>query len=380
MGSMQTDSAKRMDYVIEITVTSKHGVRKKLVLQETEIAHLKMNIQKPLNILIFGSGAVGSTLGWRLAQNLNTRLSVVCRSNYDIVKRHGLRMNTNLWGTGTFKPHRVVRSTREVSDVAFDYVVCANKIVTSDCASTIKELAYVLSPETALVSAQNGVDVEAPLSRAFPRNTILSAICYISCLQPTPGVVHQVSNIRPHAFHIGAYDMPRLGSSVDASQQLEDFVALDAQFKRIEEVKAERWTKQIFNGAWNPMTAISGLDTHPLIASPYLNIVRQLAQETFNVAVGLGVSLPKDLPEKTIDFARNNPSITPSMLQDARGKRLMEIDSLCGNVIRQAEQIRVPVPTVKMVYHALLEMNRQILASTQLLRLPEQEALNVRPM
>jgi 2-dehydropantoate 2-reductase len=273
--------------------------------------------------------AVGSTLGWRLAQNVNTRLSVVCRSNYDIVKREGLRMNTNLWGTGTFKPHRVVRSTREVADVAFDYVVCANKITTSDCSSTIKELSHVLSPKTVLVSAQNGVDVEAPLSRAFPRNTILSAICYISCLQPIPGVVHQVSNIRPHAFHIGAYDT-NMGSPADGSQKLEDFVALDAQFKKIEEVKAERWTKQIFNGAWNPMTAICGLDTHSLIASPYLEIVRQLAQETFNVAVGLGVSLPKDVPEKTIDFAKNNPSITPSMLQDARGKRLMEVDSLCG--------------------------------------------------
>ncbi|KAH3915953.1 hypothetical protein HBH56_066980 [Parastagonospora nodorum] len=334
-----------------------------------------MNIQKPLDILIFGTGAVGSTLGWRLAQNPNVRLSVVCRSNYDIVKRQGLRMSTAMWGDGMFRPHRVVRSTREVSHVPFDYVVCANKITTSDSSRTINELVPVVSPRTTLVSAQNGVGVEAPLGRAFQNNNILSAVCYISCLQPIPGIVQQISNIRPHAFHIGHYDKPMFGSTMDRAQKLKDFVALDNRFKQINDVQAERWTKQIFNGAWNPMTAITGLETHPLIASPYLDTVRRLAQETFNVATGLGVSLPEDLPEKTIEFAKANPSMAPSMLQDARKKRLMEVDSLCGNIIRQAEQIRVPVPTVKMVYYALQEMNRQISESTQPLRIPEHDAL-----
>lgn len=191
-----------------------------------------MSTQKPLNILIFGTGgkyipsvvrqkyqpsttAVDSTPGWRLAQNPNSNLFVVCQCNYDVIKKQGVRMNTNLWGNGMFKPHRVVRSTDEVSYLKFDYVVCANTITSSDCSSTIKELNHVLSPTTALVSAQNGVGVEAPLGRAFQGNTILSAVCYISCLQPVPGIVQQVSNIRPHAFHIGTYDAPNFGGSVD---------------------------------------------------------------------------------------------------------------------------------------------------------------------
>jgi 2-dehydropantoate 2-reductase len=240
-------------------------------------------------------------------------------------------MNTNLWGNATFRPHRVVRSTREISDLAFDYVVCANKITPSDGSATIGELSPVISSRTTIVTAQNGVGVEAPLGRAFPSNTILSAICYISCSQATPGIVQQVSQIRPHAFHIGVYDTRAFGGSANGKQKLQDFVSLDTRFKQIEDVQAERWTKQIFNGAWNPMTAITGLETHPLIASPYLVMVRQLAQETFNVAVGSGVSLPQDLPEKTIQSAMNNPSMAPSMLQDARKNRLMEVGPLCGS-------------------------------------------------
>lgn len=227
----------------------------------------------------------------------------------------------------------MARSTHEISDMAFDYVVCANKISTSDGLSFANELAHVVSTETTLVSAQNGVGVEAPLRHVFRNNTILSAVCYISCLQPFPGVVEQVSNIRPHAFHIGTYETPEHNRTVAEEQRLKSFVALDDRFKEIKDVGTERWTKQIFNGAWNPMTAISGLETHGLLASPYLGIVYELAKETFNVAVKMGISLPTDLPLKTIELARTNPSLAPSMLQDVRNKKLMEVESLCGQCL-----------------------------------------------
>lgn len=323
-----------------------------------------MNIKKPIDILIFGTGAVGSTLGWRLAQNPHARLSVVCRSNYETVRQQAIQMRTDMWGNGTFKPFRVVRSTRELSNIDFDYVVCSNKVTTSNDTSLANELAHVVSRKTALVSAQNGVGVEAPLRLAFRDNTVLSAVCYISCLQPVPGFVQQVSSIRPHAFHIGTYDAPGRNVSTADQQRLKDFVALDDKFKEIEDVSAERWTKQIFNGAWNPMTAISGLETHQLLASPYLQMVHEIAEETFNVAVQMGVSLPRNLPERTIELARDNPSLAPSMLQDVRNKRPVEVDSLCGNVIRHAEKFNVSVPTVRTVYHALLEMNKRIREAT----------------
>lgn len=240
-------------------------------------------------------------------------------------------MRTKIWGNGRFTPYRVVRSTHEVADVSFDYIVCANKVTSSNDSSMIDELMPVVSEKTALVSVQNGVGVEAPLRDAFQDNTVLSAVCYISCRQPVPGMVEQVSNIRPHAFHIGAYDTPEYSNSDTVIFRLKDFVAMDKQFKEVDDVRAERWTKQIFNGAWNPMTAITGLETHQLLASPHLHFVRQLAVETFNVAVQMGISLPEDLPDRTIELARINPSLAPSMLQDARKKRLMEIDSLCGS-------------------------------------------------
>ncbi|KAH9878811.1 hypothetical protein IAQ61_002085 [Plenodomus lingam] len=338
-----------------------------------------MNVQKPLDILIFGTGAVGSTLGWRLAQNPHTRLSVVCRSNYEAVRQQPIQMRTSMWGNGAFKPFRVVRSTRELPSIPFDYIVCTNKVIASDRLSLADELAHVVSAKTALVSAQNGVGVEAPLRRLFPSNTILSAVCYISCLQPISGVVQQVSSIRPHAFHVGTYQTTERGPSVTDQQRLKEFVAMDEKFKEIDDVCAERWTKQIFNGAWNPMTAISGLETHQLLASPHIRMVQELAEETFNVALKMGVRLPKNLPDMAIELARANPSLAPSMLQDVRNRKPVEVDSLCGNVIRDAEKVNIPVPTVRTVYHTLLEMNKQIRDSTVSRRTENESKLRVQP-
>lgn len=214
--------------------------------------------------------------------------------------------------------------------MTFDYVICTNKITGSEGLSFTRDLAHVVSSKTTLVSAQNGVGVEAPLRQAFRNNTILSAVCYISCLQPFPGFVEQVSNLRPHAFHIGAYKTSGISDTMVEEQKLKTFAAMDPQFKEIKDVGAERWTKQIFNGAWNPMTAISGLETHALLASPYLGTVLELAKETFNVAVKMGASLPDDLPIKTIETARTSPSLAPSMLQDFRNRKMMEVESLCG--------------------------------------------------
>ncbi|KAK8225220.1 ketopantoate reductase PanE/ApbA C terminal-domain-containing protein [Phyllosticta paracitricarpa] len=278
----------------------------------------------PIEILVFGTGAVGSTLAWRLAQNPLARLSVICRSNFDAVRTGGITLNTKIWGNGHFMPHRVVRSPLEVSRVPFDYVICSNKVSPiPDDDTTARSIASVVSPRTVLVTAQNGVGVETPLRRTFHNNTILSAICYISCLQPVPGYITQPAGIRAHAFHIGTFDS--------------QFVRFDKAFQAIEDVQQERWCKQIFNGAWNPVTAISGLDTHQILnsSSLFLDNVQSLAREIWQVAAKMGINLPEDLPEKTISVARSSNAVVPSMLQDARRARPMEIESLCGTLFNR---------------------------------------------
>lgn len=187
-----------------------------------------------------------------------------------------------------------------------------------------------MRPATVLVSIQNGINVEQPLKDAFTRNTVLSAICYISCQQTRPGLVQQVSQIRPHALHIRAFDHGSNGRDSKDSQ-VQDLVRLDAKFKEVEDIKTERWIKMIFNGSWNPVAALTGCDTHQILQKPlFLAVVQRLADEIFQVAVKSGARLPRNLLLRILSSAVSVLSMTPSMLQDTLNGRELEIEPFCG--------------------------------------------------
>ena len=238
-------------------------------------------------------------------------------------------MRTKMWGSGSFFPDRVLRNVQEVEQVSFDYVICANKVTSSDRLGLMESIRPVVGSRTTLVSVQNGINVEYPLKAAFNGRTILSAVCYISC-QHESDSVHQVSQIRPHAFHIGVYNDNNTNVNLENSK-LETLVSLDTKFKAIQDVHTERWTKAIFNGSWNPVTALTGFDTHHVLNDPLsLATVQDLAEEIYKIAIKSGAKLSAEIPSRTIAMVRNASPIISSMLQDARRGHGLEIEPVCG--------------------------------------------------
>jgi 2-dehydropantoate 2-reductase len=273
--------------------------------------------------------AVGAVFGWRLAQHPHVRITAICRSNYEAVRKNGFVMQSRLWGNGHFAPLRVVRRVEDVKEVNFDYVICANKVIEEPGSLLIDTLRPAIRKETTLVSAQNGLSIEPPLRQAFTENTILSAVCYISCHQEKPGFIQQVMSLKDKsAFVLGIYPG---GDQNMENQRLENLVSLDPHFGYVSDVLAERWTKLIFNGAWNTVTALYNLNTCEVFSNDSaIRLVRFLADEIHAVALASGAKLPKDVASTAVECARNSPAIVPSTLQDARKGRPIEIEALCG--------------------------------------------------
>ena len=285
-----------------------------------------------LTFSIFPWIAVGSIFGWRLAQHPRVRVSVVCRSNYERIHKDGVQIDTQIWGHGTFRPHRVVKSVTEVQHVPFEYIICANKNVRSTKTTVVDAIRPAVRPATVLVTVQNGINVEQPLKNAFPRNTVLSAICYVSCQQIRPGLVQQTAQIRPYAFGIGilrhkAHDMKSTASKI------QNLASLDTKFEEAKDIDTESWAKMVFNGSWNPVAALTGCDTHQILQDPIsLALVQHFAEEICQVAGASSVKLPLDLPLRTRDSAARASPLVPSMLQDSRNGREMEVEPLCGEL------------------------------------------------
>ncbi|MFA7230510.1 MAG: 2-dehydropantoate 2-reductase, partial [Victivallaceae bacterium] len=141
-----------------------------------------------IKILIVGAGAVGSYYGGRLAQNLDTSVAVVCRSDYETVKQNGFDIKS-IEGDFIFRPNGVFRSCAEYSDSP-DYIIITTKVLPEiDIVSNIRP---AVKANTSIVLIQNGIDIEKHIAAAFPNNELISGIAYIGTGRDGAGKVrHQ---------------------------------------------------------------------------------------------------------------------------------------------------------------------------------------------
>src|SRR6185436_4958995 len=69
-----------------------------------------------------------------------------------------------------------------------DFVILTAKVLPDlDRAALLRP---VVRPGTTLVLIQNGIDIEAELSAAFPDNELLSALAFIGVSRSGPGEIH----------------------------------------------------------------------------------------------------------------------------------------------------------------------------------------------
>lgn len=131
-------------------------------------------MSEKVDVLLYGLGAIGSFYAFILSQNPRVRLSVCARSNYEAVKENGVTIRSeNHGGEFNFRPVKVLRSPEEAQQT-YDYVVCVHKAVNTD--AVLKQLAPVVHDNSTIALMQNGVGIEDPFRKAFPKCTIVSGV------------------------------------------------------------------------------------------------------------------------------------------------------------------------------------------------------------
>ncbi|KAF8466381.1 ketopantoate reductase PanE/ApbA C terminal-domain-containing protein [Kalaharituber pfeilii] len=318
-----------------------------------------MAVTKPIEILTYGGGAVGAIYSWMISRGNHSpvRITIVCRSNYSTIATSGFEISSDLFGPSHYRPDFVVPGGPECASaianlrggpVEFDYILISTKV--SNGKVDIPP-SLVTAGKTTILLFQNGVGIEEPYVKAFPHNTIISAVLYISCAQPSPGKLEHVGAI--NYVNMGIYPVPPPGSPLD--EKLELIAALlesgGCTATPVANILSDRWLKTVWNGCWNILCVLSGVDTHAFLAIPESrDVIRKLTTELVNVSrrvldVVDGNGKPR--VQMNITMAEEAVRITPSMLQDARKGKEMEVETLCGEVLRQAGKLGVDVPVLR---------------------------------
>ncbi|KAF2201956.1 2-dehydropantoate 2-reductase [Delitschia confertaspora ATCC 74209] len=328
----------------------------------------------PTQILIVGAGAVGAFYASRVAQAPDTRVSVICRSNYAAVKANGFSVTSPQYGDYKFTPTHTFPNPEEArkTGIRWDYIVVSTKAL-PDVSDDSEILEGLVSDGTAIVLIQNGLGVEQPYVKRFPGATILSAVTIVSAAQVSHGVIKHNRwtriNVGPYQPHLDTGGSK--SSDVTAIELNNKFVELlqaggvkDAEAYNHVKLQQVRWHKIAINASMNPSSVLSGSTPNGTMAldDELYRHLKGVMDEVLSTAPKvLGQPFPKEFAtaERILRSTQKNTSGSkPSMALDWEQGKRMELEVILGNPIRIARERGFEMPRMQSLY-ALLRMAQE---------------------
>ncbi|MFN8984645.1 MAG: 2-dehydropantoate 2-reductase, partial [Alphaproteobacteria bacterium] len=219
-----------------------------------------------MKICIFGAGAIGGLMGAKLAAKGDVDVTFIARGPHlAAMRENGVKLISE--GTEQIVHPRCVESAEEAGPQ--DYVLVTLKA--HSLPSAAKQMQPLLGPDTAIVSAVNGipwwyfhglggayegrivqsVDPDGQVSALLPPSRAIGCIVYPAAEVTAPGVIDHSYGDR---FSLGEPD----GSRSPRAQALsEALIAAGFKAPVRPKIRDELWVKLWGNMAFNPISALT---------------------------------------------------------------------------------------------------------------------------
>lgn len=311
-----------------------------------------------MKVCVFGAGALGGAVAARLCA-AGVHVSMVARgSTLAALRADGLKLLTH-----EQEIHVHPTASDNPADLGVqDLLVIAVKAHALPAAAA--QLRPLMGPDTVVVPLVNGVpwwflgggfgaspidDAEALLdpgrriAGAIPSEAVLGAVLHGSFSVEAPGVVRNHSGREIVLGEPGGATTPRLTRVVDMLQQ----AGFDARTSQ--GIRQEVWFKLLGNLSTGPLCVLTGTSTAGLLHDP---LTRELMRHMVVEAIHVGERLAIDIPDALAGWSarlQKLGDITPSMLQDLRAGRPMEIDAIVASVCKLGQALGVATPFTRSV-------------------------------
>ena len=311
-----------------------------------------------MKICVFGAGAIGGLVGAKLAAAGEAEVSLIARGPHLAAMREtGLKLvdaegETVIPVTATDDPAALGPQ---------DYVIVALKA--HSVPGIVDRLQPLLGPDTAVVTAQNGVpwwyfhrldgpfegrrieavDPGGRIWQGIGPERAIGCVVYPAAELSAPGTVHHLSGDR---FPVGE---PSGERSERVSALSRAMVAAGLKAPVRPHIRNDIWVKLWGNVSFNPISALTcaTLDRIHDDAGTR-SVARAMMVEAQAIGEALGVRFPIDV-DRRIAGAGEVGTHKTSMLQDLELGRPMEIDALVTAVQELGRMTDRPTPTIDLV-------------------------------
>ncbi len=320
-----------------------------------------------MRVAIFGAGAIGGYLAVKLHQ-AGANVTVIARGpQLAAIRERGLTLRSE--GNTVTVPLAGTDRAEEAGPQ--DYVIATLKA--TGLASAAPQIAKLMGPETALVTAINGipywyfygqegpwqdriiesVDPGGKIWAQLPPHQAIGCTVYPAAEVVEPGVIaHSYGN----RLCLGEPDGSKSARVTTLSRMLTE-AGLRAPVRT--RIRDEIWVKLWGNLAFNPLSALTASTLDRLAFRPDLRAVAMgMMQEAQHVGEALGAKFIISM-DKRIDGAGAVGGHKTSMLQDLERGRPMEIDALLGAVVELAELVGAGTPLCTAILALVQERARQ---------------------
>jgi 2-dehydropantoate 2-reductase len=326
---------------------------------------------KSVNIAVVGAGAIGAATAAFLAKaGWNTEIVCKHQDIADLAQSPGLHV------FGVKGEHYVpVRAVKDIKDLSGPEEVVLLATKATDCLEAAKDLLPVLSPNSIVVSLQNGICEDA-LAGVIGRDRMVGCVVGWGATMHGPAQIEVTS---PGEFVIGNIDH-RPDQRLPMVQEMLSAVV---PTRISNNIMGELYSKLIINSCINSLGVITGMNLGKLLAQRKIRkVFTALMQEAMAVAAAMGIkvepagggkldyyrfldgssftsNLKRNLLIRIIGFKYRR--IRPSSLQSLERGRRTEIDYLNGYICDRGREHEVPTP----INDAVVSMIRQIEAGTR---------------
>jgi 2-dehydropantoate 2-reductase len=348
-----------------------------------------MNDLKPLSVLVFGAGAIGTYVGGSLIQSGQRVVFIEQASVKSHLCQSGLRLDVSI------DKHRDMTGALVIPPTAFDCVsspagalekgpfdVAIFAMKSFDTAAALEGLKPFAEKMPPILCLQNGVDNEPAIAAVLGADHVIAGTVTCSIARSAPGdiVLEKARGIGVAGGH------PLSAALVDALNAAKLNAVL---FPRAADMK---WSKLLMNLPASATSAILDMSPAEVFSNIDLfHLEMRLSQEAQAVMAAEGAH-PVDLPGtpvRLLAMAARLPGFIarplmvkavgggrggkmPSFHIDLHaGRKQSEVEWLHGAVVRHGEKLGVPTPVSRLLTETLLSMVRTEIPISEFSRQPD---------
>ena len=291
-----------------------------------------------MRIAIVGLGGVGGYIAANLTKSTHEIVGFARDEHLLKIKENGIKIveDDKSWSTKL--------DARELSNADGHFDVVLFCVKSYDLEKSYEAISRFINNDTIIISFSNGVSNGDHL-RKISKSKVLDGCVYILSHIESPGVIRKKGTIFSAVFGGIEHESAILKSIFDDSS---------LRVKVPDDIKTAIWKKYIFISAFATLTSYYDRSIDYL-HDKHFDEVKTVLQEIADVASAKGIDVQAEV-EKSLYTASKVPKDSfTSMHLDFKKEKRVELDSLCGYVVREGKKSGVETPLMSKMYGELLK-------------------------